>query len=233
MRYFLITAIALLFGFVGAIALSYMPKELIANSQLIRESSGELVSSESTENNAVEVEGVRLEILVPERVWTIPPNQPDAETPVKIGIRITNTKQESVRFRIIAPLPTMIGADGLKLKVSGGRDRLLPSGYRDERLVCSSLLPEETLTFFLDAKLLWRDNKLYLEGADGVGGGWNYQKLYPGTYQVGLIYVSIGPLALCHDLETITPETTAEELNEGFWGGEVITPLVEVRIVEP
>ncbi len=233
MRHFLITAIALVFGFFGAIALSYIPKELIANSQLIRESPDEVISSESTENNAVEVEGVRFEILVPERVWTIPPNEPDAETAVKIGIRITNNTQQAVRFTWLDPLMIMslqiIKPDGTAIKRQGGRDILLKS----PQLACPLVLPGNSLTFFFDAKLYWLNNILHLGGSDGLGGGWYFSSLEPNTYQVRLIYENPYGVKACYDPETINQETYVPDIVQGLWTGRAITPLLEVHIVEP
>ena len=229
MRRLSVIVLALVFGFLGVIALSYMPKELIADSQVIMESPDEVISMESTENNGVEVNGVRFEILVPERVWTIPPNQPGAETPVKIGIRITNTKEESVRFYVIDPISRVVTLDGVELRRSGGRDLLL----HNSQLICRLLTPEESLTFFPDVKLFWRDNKLYLEGFDRVPGGLNDKEIHPGTYLVGLIYNSVSSAALCPYPGAIDPKTAAPELTEGLWTGEVITPLVEVQLVQP
>ncbi|HBL11663.1 MAG TPA: hypothetical protein DD379_09685, partial [Cyanobacteria bacterium UBA11162] len=146
----------------------------------------------------------------------------------KIGIRITNTKQESVRFYLIDPVGRLVTIDGIELRRSGGRDILL----HNPQLICRLLIPEESFTFFPDAELLWRDNKLYLEGSDGVGGGWSYQELHPGSYLFGFIYDS-SSIALCPDPEAINPKTAVPELVQGLWTGRVITPLVEVRIVEP
>lgn len=227
---------ALVLGFCGVIALSYMPKELIATSQVIMESTAQVISSESTENNAVEVNGVQFEILVPERVWTIPSNQSGAETPVKIGIRITNNTQQSVRFTWLDPLMIMglqiIKPDGKPIQRQGGRDGLFLTG-QPQQVACPLVLPGNSLTFFFDAKLYWLNNILHLGGSDGLGGGWYFSSLEPSTYQVRLIYENPYGVGTCYNPETMNQETYVPDIVQGLWTGQAITPLVKVRIVEP
>ncbi|MDY7014038.1 MAG: hypothetical protein SVX43_10675 [Cyanobacteriota bacterium] len=183
---------------------------------------------EEDSNNAVEVDGVRLEILVPERTWVIPENKPSSETPVQLGFRLTNLRQEAIRFSLINPLLVIIDSDGKRLRVSGGRDILLRSP-----LVCRLLSPGESLTFFPDIQLSWNENKLYLAGLDGVGGGWLYEGLEAKKYKIKWIYDSNIVLGLCRDIENIKPETSRREIQRKFWLNFIQTPWIEINLAQP
>lgn len=82
--------VALVFGFIGAMRLGYMPKGLTAPADKEMGRTAQLISVASADDSVVEVNGVRFEFLVPERVWLIPTNQPNRSTPVKLGVHITN-----------------------------------------------------------------------------------------------------------------------------------------------
>ncbi|MBE9229473.1 hypothetical protein IQ264_29125 [Phormidium sp. LEGE 05292] len=192
----------------------------------------DLISFESTDSNAVEVDGIRFEILVPERVWLIPTKQLGDEAPVKIGIRITNQKQTAIRFTRFDPQVVLgleiAGADGLPLIRKGGRDMLTEASY--EQLACPLVQPGESVTFFLDANLYWRNNLLQLGGSDELGGGWYFEALKPGTYKVRLLYGNSSSVASCYD-PTQNPKTRVPDILQGLWVGQAITPFVEVRLV--
>ncbi len=68
----------------GLVALSHVPREVRAIKEVESERGYNLTSVEATNKNAVERNGIRLQILVPDRVWRIPEKQ-DATTPVRLG----------------------------------------------------------------------------------------------------------------------------------------------------
>ena len=57
-----------------------------------------MASFESNETNGIEVDGVRFETVVSQRVLTIPEAKRGVYTPLKVGIRITNNTQSFFTF---------------------------------------------------------------------------------------------------------------------------------------
>jgi len=231
MRNFMAIVLAAIFGFLGALGISYIPKGLTAPLNLGIGSTANLTSLEPNDNNAVEVDGIRFEILMPERVLKIPDKQLDTETPVKIGIRITNNTEKPVRFPTFDPFMVIglgiVGSDGKYLKIGGGRNLLLNS----PQIACPLAAPKESLIFFLDAKLFWQNNQLVFGGSDGLGGAWGFVNIQPGIYQAQFGYVSQRPIELsCYNYDELKAkgETTIQEV----WRGEASTPFVEFRLVQ-
>ena len=226
MKHFQRIVFALVFGFFGAILLSNIPKELPAYSQGIMGRTNELISMESTENNGVEVNGVRFEILVPERVWTIPPNQPGAETPVKIGMRITNHNSQAFRFSRFDGFYPIIARDGKRITGHIHRD----GGFAWPRVSdCPLLQPRESTTFVLDAKLFWEDNQLQFECADGFGGKWYFNNIQAGTHQISLGYSIKIPSPL--SMYMYDPDTQRLIPFTDGWEGSAKTPFIQINIV--
>ncbi|MEK0195663.1 hypothetical protein [Microcoleus anatoxicus] len=120
---------------------------------------------ESSDNNAVEVDGIRFETLVPERELTIP-NIKGLKNSVQFGIRITNNTSEPVRFSLVDLTPEFINFN----------DKLLFAGAVQFRLVTIKksnfplLLPKESFSFFGEGGLFWNENMLRLGGfRNGIG----------------------------------------------------------------
>ncbi|WP_449419520.1 hypothetical protein [Phormidium nigroviride] len=49
-----------------------------------------MIPRESIDSNSGEVDGMRFETVMPERVLTIPENLSSTSTPVQFGIKVTN-----------------------------------------------------------------------------------------------------------------------------------------------
>lgn len=210
----------------GVMALSKIPQGAIAMSNLQMNSDAELISSESTDSHAVEIDGIRLEILVAEREWRIPKNQLNAITPVRIGFQIKNNTPYPIRFPpldplIIFPLEIM-NSEGKLLQRQGGRGMLLKS----PQLACPLVQPKESLTFFLKAELFWQNNELLFGGNDGLGGGWIFD-IGPGNYQIRLRYFNKRAVLFCDE-----PQMEEYKLTQGIWIGQMVTPFVKFRVVQ-
>ncbi|MEG4169471.1 MULTISPECIES: hypothetical protein [unclassified Microcoleus] len=210
----------------GLVALSHVPREVMAIEEVESERGYNLTSVEATNKNAVERNGIRLEILVPDRVWRIPENQPNATTPVRIGFQLTNNTPYPIRFPPLDPLLIfpleIVDADGNLLRRSGGRGMLLNS----PQLACPLVQPRESLTFFLKAELFWQNNQLLFGGNDGLGGGWTFE-IGPGNYQIRLTYVNFRPVLFCDE-----PQIYEHKLTQGIWTGQMVTPFVKFRVVQ-
>ncbi|WP_293299061.1 hypothetical protein [Microcoleus sp. PH2017_11_PCY_U_A] len=212
----------------GLVALSHVPKEVMAIEEVESERGYNLTSVESTNKNAVEIDGIRFEILVPNRVWLIPENQPDVNTLIQLAIRITNNSPSPIRLPFFDPLLVIpleiVEADGKVLQSKGGRDRLLNS----PQLACPLIQPGEHATFFPDTKVFWQKNSLLIGGSDGLGGSWYFDNIKPGDYQIRFRYISSRSVRPCYD-----PKKDEEHLIREIWTGEATTPFVKVYVVYP
>ncbi|MEG4911652.1 hypothetical protein [Microcoleus sp. B7-D4] len=190
-----------------------------------------MTSGESFEKSVIEVDGVQFETLMPERTFSIPvePLSPDGnmDIPVQLGIRITNNTPMPFRFSSYGRLtPELMGADS----------QLLPSIFlRIRRLKPKEsyfllAMPEESITFFPNARLIWskRVHQLKISIAKGTGGYWNFDILNPGEYHVRFIYRNENEVDRINDRGQ---EGTKPTLLERLWTGRVITPFVKFCIV--
>jgi hypothetical protein len=177
---------------------------------------------ESSDNNAVEVDGIRFETLVPERELKIP-NIKGVKNSVQFGIRIANNSSTSYRFIFFHLFPELKRADGQLIKLSYARNATKTPTESDFLL----LLPQETLTFFINAKFSWRDFQLGLTGYDGIGGVWNLCNLKPGIYSVRFTYENHSQTG------KIDEGRTPWRFLEPLWTGVVSTPYEEFRIAQP
>lgn len=230
MRNFFLFGLALALVLFGVIVFGYVPRGLttpgIVEVDGVRIESLELERA-STDSNVVEVDGVRFETLVPQRVLTIPANKPGANTPVKLGLLITNQTQRPIRFtRYDSIFPMLLGSDGQALQLEGGRNWSSPPTVSD----CPLLQPGESVTFFVDGKLFWQDDLLRLEWPDGFGGVWFYDNLKPGTYRIRVGY-SVST-AFPGKLLVYDPEIQTFRPLTDLWRVPVATALVEIRLVQ-
>jgi len=234
MSNFFFSSSALIGALFGGLGLGYIPSYLLTSDTVKVDQPTHLTSFLLADSNAVEVDGIRFEIIVPERVWIIPEKHSSSAIPVKIGLRITNQKPTPIRLMRFDPSIVLglgiVRADGLPVKGEAARGMFL--GLRKEQLTCPLLLSGKSVTFFLDANLYWRDNLLHLGGTDGLGGGWDFEVLKPGTYKIQFLYNNSSGVLFCYDL-TQDPKTSPPRRVEGLWTGQAATPFVEVRLVEP
>ena len=190
---------------------------------------------ESNESNAVEVNGIRFETVVSERVLTIPEAKRGVYTLVELGIRVTNNTQIPFYFSyyFYSLFPELIAPDGQVMQTGISCERINPPIESDYVLV----VPGEAVTFSRDAFLFWiqnlkkkRDRKLTLNIPFPAQDIYGFCPLYPGTYQFRFKYRSSreGMEEYSHWIEPTILQTILQNL----WTGEVLTPLVEIRLVE-
>ena len=100
-----------------------------------------MASAESFDSNAIEVNGIRFETLVPEPVvilpkswfkqflhllqfWSRSHSSQLSSVPIKLGLSITNNTSREFRFNFYPTPPTMlpqiVGADNREIELLGG-----------------------------------------------------------------------------------------------------------------
>ena len=165
-------------------------------------------------SNTVELDGVHFEVILPQHLLTIPPDQPNAATPVKLGIRITNHQLKPRRFdRYLTISMNLKGEDGKTFDWGYVTDS--PRSFKDTDRPL--IQPGESTTFSLDGNLIWQNNQLRLQGSDGFGAIWSFSDLKPGKYQIQMLY-----------------ETNygGDSTSTNLWSGISATPFVEMRLIQ-
>lgn len=226
MRNFLAFVLALTLVFWGKMLLNPVSKGIAASSDEGIGKAAELTYVNSTDSNAVEKDGIRFEILMPERVLTIPTNQPEDRIRIKLGIRIINQKPNPIRINWInSVFPELVGADGTALKMLGGKNVFIAETKQSS---CPLVRSGEGVTLFMENMLLYWENDLLKFGSGtGYSGAWYFEGLKPGTYYVRLSYANLNTTNLC--IDPANPKVKAVTVKE-FWTGFVVTPFVKFRL---
>lgn len=224
MRNFLAFVLAFSLVFWGKMLLNPVPKGVAAPSNTGVERAAELKSLSSTDSNAVEKDGIRFEILMPERVLTIATNQPGVKMPVKLGIRIINQKPNPIRINWInSVFPEIVRPDGTALKMLGGKNVFIAETKQSS---CPLVRSGEGVTLFMENMLLyWENDLLKIGSGTGYSGAWYFEGLKPGTYYVRLSYANLNTANLCID-----PANPKVKAAKEFWTGFVATPFVKFRL---
>jgi hypothetical protein len=180
-----------------------------------------LVQPMDTESNAVEVDGVQFETVVPEQSLTIPEKKRQAEASLQIGMQVTNKTQTPFRFDFFATLvPELIGVNGQTLQRSYFCRFLQAPRESDYPLA----MPGESVRCFPDAKLFWlKVDVLSLQIAAGDGGFWIFNNLQPGVYKFRFVYQKHNSFVTKND------HTKARIKSLDWkWNSMVITPFFDL-----
>jgi RNA polymerase sigma-70 factor (ECF subfamily) len=172
---------------------------------------------------AIERDGMTFELVLPDRSWSIPENKPGLKTPIELGLRITNRSEKALTFGRYGGsdemlIAEMTGADGKALQ-RNLLEVFRHSGPQESDFAL--VLPGKSVTFFLDAGLFWERGTHRLGGKDGHGGGWFFDDLKPGRYQVRIVYESKDA--------SVTLKPSGKVMKD-IWTGKVETPFVEVSL---
>ncbi|MEH2136009.1 hypothetical protein [Nostoc sp.] len=194
-----------------------------------------MASFESNEINAVEVDNVRFETVVSERVLTIPETKRGIYTLVELGIRITNNTQSFFYFssNFYSLFPELIAPDGQVMQTGISCDRINPPIESDYVLV----VPGESVTLSRDAFLFWiqnrkkkRDRKLTLNVPFPAQDIYGFCPLYPGLYQFRFKYRE--SRERMEDFSNWIEPKILQTILQNLWTGEVLTPLVNIQLVD-
>jgi len=207
-----------------------------------------MTSFESNEINAVEVDNVKFEIIVPQRMLCLPkknllqkflsildflatlesvfailPGHFSPKHSVEISIRITNKTSIPFRFSffILNLFIELIDAQGA-IPLECGWIRLPTPVESDYPL----LMPGESLIFFPKIQIfkIW-GNRFGLSITNRDNSTCVFQPLKPGNFQLRFIYYNPDEKVTIY-----SSESRGMELIEDIWTGEVLTPFVELNL---
>ncbi|MEK0195012.1 MAG: hypothetical protein EAZ78_21440 [Oscillatoriales cyanobacterium] len=233
MKYFLRFFLALVISAIVVITYGRIGEAGKAHLTVVRVAN--MTSKESTNSYTVEQYGIQLKILEPQIVaLSIPENKPNATAPVKLNVGVTNNTQTSIPFRIYGALiPEIVGSDSQALHRKEPKNRQVGVGEYD----CVLVGVGEQIAISLDARLSWQNNLLqlvvptspdYWQVPINLDNSWSFDALGPGQYQVRFTYESPTGNILCLD-----PQTGQENRIEGIRTGQLATPFVNLRLIQP
>ncbi|RUR74478.1 hypothetical protein ACF3DV_12035 [Chlorogloeopsis fritschii PCC 9212] len=194
-----------------------------------------MTSFESHDSNVVEVDGVRFETIVSQTLLTIPEPKRAASTSVELGVRITNNTETMLYFssNFYSMFPEMIAPDG-QLMITGIGCERFNSPMESEFVL---LIPGRSVTLYRDASLFWmrnrkkkRDRELILYIPFPAEDIYCFSPLYPGTYQFRFKYRKSREGV--EDLSQWIEPIALQRIIENIWTGEVLTPLVDIQLVQ-
>ncbi|MEH2253849.1 hypothetical protein [Nostoc sp.] len=184
-----------------------------------------LVEPVGANNSATQVDGIRFETLIPERLLTLPEKKRGVKTLMQLGIGITNNTSTLVRFSFFATLiPQLVEANG---------QLCLRSYFRrvtKRRLAYNFplVMPGEHMSLFPYASLSWYKHDQFALTIDaGDGGYWRFEALKTATYQIHFIYNNKNATEEIYNRESMNTN-----LVEAIWMGMVSTPTVEFRLIK-
>ncbi|NES02700.1 MAG: hypothetical protein F6K22_07480 [Okeania sp. SIO2F4] len=143
---------------------------------------------------------------------------------MEIGIRITNNSDRPLYFSFyLALFPEII-------KVENGKNIPFEGGWLHPEQPLESdfsiTMPGESTSFFLDTKICWLCGNNYGISMGFNGGAFIFQPLRSGKYQLRLIYHNQIDKNEFYDF--VNKQT---QVIEGLWTGQILTPFVEVYLV--
>lgn len=185
----------------------------------------QFIQPTESDKNAIEVNGIRFETFLPQKVLTIPKKEPGSSGLIPLaGLSITNNTSNPIRFRNSLN-PEMVNADGQILFRGYFSDWLRQNEEYDFVLA----MPGKEITFFYEALVWYREeDKFELVLEIGNGGSHTFEITELGNYQIQLNYVN-------KTAETKVYDEKIEQWKsiENIWTGMVITPLKEFSLVRP
>ena len=135
--------------------------------------------------NAIEIDGIQLETILSPTSINIPDKANNIETPVDIGMKITNQTQTAFKFDFFDTLIfQIIRVDGQTIRKGFGSHQLQSPQERHYPLI----KPGKSTTFFPNTKLFWFNDELCLKIAIQSGGFDYFQNLQPGEYWIRFVY---------------------------------------------
>jgi len=222
MKYLFLFILA--FIFCVAMAMVHISKEMTVLANVEMRNNAELISFESSHSNAIEVDGIRFEVVVPNQTLSIPENRPDVHTTWRLGVRVTNNNSLPRRVSKYALTPQFRGLNGdVIFGQELARSSLVIIAKSDFPLV----LPGESFTVFWEGTFYWIENMLLLQVYENSSRTLlTFEAFSSGTYHVRLIYDNDDAEFSYYDQEKQQTREIREVLK-----GQFSTPWVEINLV--
>ena len=225
MRYFFLFLIALFVS--GGLAVAHPSPEIFALKNPSAVKTTELTSFQLNDNNAIEVNGIRFETIVPNPILTVPKESVGATTPIQFGVRITNNTSEPVRIRRDSLTPELLGLNNQFLFPAILQHGALTFTESDFSLIA----PKQNITLFWKGSLV-RDRidsmrSLMVALIDNrLRRGFYFSPFMPGIFQIRLTYTNT-------DEETTSEDIQIQESKQlaGVLTGRFSSPWVKIKLV--
>ena len=129
---------------------------------------------------------IKLETLVPQRVLTIPKNDPSNYTPTQLGVRITNNTLTAFRVFLDSLTPEFMAVDGEKFYAGKLQVGLVFRTESDFPLV----RPGESLNLLWKGNFYWGNQNISLQIPDKYSNLWFFRGFKPGISKVRFTYTN-------------------------------------------
>ncbi len=183
---------------------------------------------ESSDNNAVEVDGVRFKTILSNPVLSVPVKKANSNgyISVELGMRITNTTPSPLYFSGYTTLIPELLEPGGQIREWGRNSNVLIAPSESNFLLA---MPGESVTLFPYTILLHKGNYTGLVIEFGDGSVWVSGELKPGKYQFRFSYQKTfyprGEIIYHH-------QEIEQKLLESVWFGKVDATFVELHLVK-
>lgn len=214
MRKFFALSLVLVIGFFGAMVLSNITQGLTAVKNVVSQRTSDMTSCD----NGIEVDEVCFEPLLPEQNYQLP--EYGEETPIEVGMRITNNSFIPYRFELPKSQPRFFYNNGEPMQVDFARNATRRTQKSDIPLI----EPGKSLDYFIDLKFVWtKKDCIHLQGITSYGGILRFWNFKPGKYQMRFTYFNLQQTRWIY-----TREANDHNIYDDFWTGNISTNPVSL-----
>jgi hypothetical protein len=181
----------------------------------------------SDEDNAVEVNGIRFETVISDRIIVIPSRQPEIAIPVACGIQLTNTTEpQSLLLLSIRPEFRDTANCIMSWKISGADGRRRPQ-LSDLKILNSG----ESILFIHECRFLRQNHLMSVAFIPRNGKISVLRNLQVGSYTLQFIFSSNLQQQLWFQQHLPTEDRSLLSEIPDLWTGEVVTAPVQIQVV--
>jgi hypothetical protein len=167
---------------------------------------------------------IKLETLVPQRVLTIPKNDPSNYTPTQLGVRITNNTLTAFRVSLDSLTPEFMAVDGENFYAGKIQIGLVFRTESDFPLV----RPGESLNLLWKGNFYWGNQNISLQIPDKYSNLWLFRGFKPGISKVRFTYTNAEAQRWYRDRE----KSESKQLM-GVLTGNLSSPWTQFSFVLP
>jgi len=181
-----------------------------------------MTSFELNDSDVLEVDGIQFRTLIPEEVVYLPKH--GEETSIQFGVQITNQTSIPYRFDLQRFLPEILDPQGKVVQWDLTKNASMLVEESDILLLTTG----ERLDFLINSKFSWYKclgiSGIGISGRAIYGGFWYFWNLKAGDYKVRFTYKNS-----VANKKMITVNEGRTEF-DGFWVGNIKTPLTPLRL---